>query len=165
MSGEAGANAERDTECATLTLRMASRALTQIYDEAMRPVGIRSTQFSLLRMIQRHGPIAFQALAEKMVLDQTTLPRSLRTIEKDGYIRIAAGEDRRERLASLTEKGGRLLRRAAPLWRNAQGLVRRRFRARRLERLLVELDQLRRMMSDRSLEQGGRRHGGDDRDA
>ncbi len=139
---------DRDTVCATLTLRMASRALTQIYDEAMRPLGIKSTQFSLMRMIHRHGPITFQALAEKMVLDQTTLPRSLRTIEKDGFVRIAAGEDRRERLVSLTDKGAAILAKAVPVWERTQASVREKFKAERLDRLLSDLDRLRRVMGE-----------------
>jgi DNA-binding MarR family transcriptional regulator len=138
----------RDAECATLALRMASRALTQIYDEAMRPVRIKSTQFSLMRKIQRHGPITFQGLAGIMVLDQTTLPRSLRTIEKDGFIRIEAGEDRRERIVSLTDKGADLLEKAVPLWQTAQTLVRRKFHAKRLDKLLSDLDQLRRAVGE-----------------
>jgi DNA-binding MarR family transcriptional regulator len=135
-------------ECTSLKLRMASRALTQVYDEAFRPLGIKSTQFSLMRMIQRHGPITFQGLAQKMVLDQTTLPRSLRTIEKDGYIRIEKGEDRRERLVSITSKGEAALERAVPLWQKTQALVREKFRGERLDQLIVDLDQLRRVIAE-----------------
>jgi DNA-binding MarR family transcriptional regulator len=127
---------------------MVARALTQIYDEAMRPVGIKSTQFSLLRMIQRHGPMSFLALAERMVLDQTTLPRSLRTLEKDGYVSIEAGADRRERLVSVTTKGAAVLERAVPLWNAAQALVREKFKGDRLDSLLNELAQLRRAVAE-----------------
>jgi DNA-binding MarR family transcriptional regulator len=136
------------TECTSLKLRMASRALTQVYDEVFRPLGIKSTQFSLLRMIQRHGPITFQALAEKMALDQTTLPRSLRTIEKDGYVRIEKGEDRRERLVSITSKGTAALERAVPLWQKAQALVRAKFEGERLDQLMKDLDHLRRAVAE-----------------
>ena len=136
-------SAERDVECTCLKLRMASRALSQIYDEALRPVGIKTTQFSLLRMIQRLGPVTFQRLAEKMVLDQTTLPRSLRTLEKDGYIRIEAGEDRRERLASVTAKGAAIIEKALPRWRKAQELVREKFPGEHLDALMSELDRMR----------------------
>ncbi|MDE2141292.1 MAG: MarR family transcriptional regulator [Elusimicrobia bacterium] len=136
------------TECTSLKLRMASRALTQVYDEVFRPLGIKSTQFSLLRMIQHHGPITFQGLAEKMVLDQTTLPRSLRTIEKDGYILIERGEDRRERLVSITSKGTAALERAVPLWQKAQGLVRAKFQGERLDQLMADLDRLRRVIAE-----------------
>ena len=143
MNGPAYDARGRDAPCATLTLRMASRALSQIYDEAMRPARIKSTQFSLLRMIQRHGPLTFQGLAVKMVLDQTTLPRSLRTIEKDGFIRIEAGADRRERFVSLTQRGAAVLEKAEPHWQRAQTMVRRKFRGERLDKLLADLDQLR----------------------
>ena len=127
---------------------MASRAVSQVYDEALRPAGIKATQFSLLRTIQRHGPVGFQRLAETMVLDQTTLPRSLRLLEKEGYIRIETGEDRRERLASVTSKGAAVLERALPYWRKAQGRLRQNFPGDRLENLMRELEQMRKAMAE-----------------
>lgn len=131
------------SDCVCLNLRMSSRALSHVFDDALRPAGLKTTQFSLLRHIERMAPVTFQKLADAMVLDQTTLPRSLRLLEKDGFIAIAAGEDRRERLASLTPAGRRKLAEATPLWRRAQERMRAKFTPERLERLLGELAEIR----------------------
>lgn len=131
--------------CVCLNLRMTSRALTQAYDAALRPAGVKITQLALLRAIDRLGPVSFLALAEELVLDQTTLPRSLRTLERGGLVRIQKGEDRRERLASLTPKGRALVARAAPHWQRAQDAVRARFPAEHWDRLLGELAEIRRL--------------------
>ena len=146
---EANSDVRREVaECFCLNLRMSSRALSQIYDEALRPLGLKTTQFSLLRGIQRLAPVTFQALADRMVLDQTTLPRSLRLLERGGYIRIEHGSDRRERLASLTAKGRETLERALPFWRKAQERVRANFTPKRLENLMIELAAIRRATAE-----------------
>jgi DNA-binding MarR family transcriptional regulator len=148
MNGTKPGAPQRGSDCACLSLRMASRAISQVYDEVLRPVGIKTTQFSLLSTIQKLGPVGFQRLAEKMVLDQTTLPRSLRLLEKEGYIRIEAGEDRRERLASVTTKGAAVVERALPYWRKAQDRLREKFPGDRLDKLMRELEQMRRAMAE-----------------
>ena len=130
-------------DCVCLNLRMSSRALSQVFDEAMRPTGLKTTQFSLLRAIGRMAPVTFQKLAETMVLDQTTLPRSLRLLEKDGLIKIVPGADRRERLASLTSSGKKKLVEAAPYWSKAQERMKNKFTPERLDRLLRELAEIR----------------------
>lgn len=135
-------------DCICLNLRMSARAISQIYDEELRPVGIRVTQFSLLRAIERLGPVTFQRLAEALVLDETTMPRSLRLLQKDGYIRIEAGEDRRERLASLTAAGRAVLELALPHWRRAQERIRAKFEAGRFDKLASELAEMRRAVAE-----------------
>lgn len=132
-------------DCLCLHLRMSSRAISQVYDDALRPTGIRITQFSLLRAIERLGPVTFQRLSDLLVIDKTTLPRSLRLLEKDGFIKIEAGEDRRERLASITSKGRAVIEAAMPLWSKAQERIRSKFDPDRLEHLKAGLAQIRRI--------------------
>ncbi len=106
--------------CVAFQLRKASRAVTQLYDAALQPAGIRSTQFSLLVAIAKKEPITFSALSEVLVIDTTTLSRSLRTLEQMGHIKIVSGVDRRERLARLTSKGRDVLEESLPYWRKVQ---------------------------------------------
>ncbi|MBI3566171.1 MAG: MarR family transcriptional regulator [Elusimicrobia bacterium] len=131
-------------DCVCLLMRMNARAISQIYDDAMRPAGVRITQFSFLRAIAKLGPVTFQRLSDVLALDQTTLPRSLRLLEKDGFIKIEEGEDRRERLASLTSKGRSALEAAMPLWSKAQGRIRSKFDPERLNQMRTELMEMRR---------------------
>lgn len=130
-------------ECLGLNLRMSARALSAIYDEAVRPVGLRGTQFSLLRAVQKYGPVTFQRLAEVLYLDETTLPRSLRLLEKRGYIRIEPGRDKRERLTTLTAKGKAVVEKALPLWRGAQERLKRKLTPERFERFIADLAEMR----------------------
>lgn len=131
--------AEVPGTCASFHLRRADRVITQLYDEALRPVGLKSTQFTLLTAIRLKGPVAINGLAQGMVMDRTTLTRNLRPLEKEGLIRIAPGKDRRVREVSLTETGKSRLKRALPIWRQVQERVAKRLGAERMARLLEDL--------------------------
>ncbi|MHC4459337.1 MAG: MarR family winged helix-turn-helix transcriptional regulator [Planctomycetota bacterium] len=118
--------------CAVFNLRKASRALTQFYETALRPSGLRVTQLTLMVAIHLLGAITISRLAETMVMDRTTLTRNLKLLEKKGLIKIIPGEDRRERVAVLTQAGQEALGKALPLWEETQskivnGLGHRRF--------------------------------------
>ncbi len=118
--------------CAVFNLRKASRALTQFYVTALRPSGLRVSQFTLMVAVNLLGAITISRLAETMVMDRTTLSRNLKLLEKKGFIKIIPGEDRRERVAVLTQLGREALGKALPLWEETQseivtGLGHRRF--------------------------------------
>ncbi len=106
--------------CTCFNLRKAARAVTQLYDERLREVGLRATQFTLLMALRSLGEMTLTGLAERAVMDRTTLTRNLRLLEKRGLTRVRPGEDRRERLVSLTAKGEKALAEAFPLWEEAQ---------------------------------------------
>lgn len=106
--------------CACFNLRRAARAVTQHYDEALRPIGLRATQFSMLTVIRGRGPLSIQELARHLVMDRTTLTRNLRPLRETGYVDVEPGTDRRVREISLTDKGNKVLAQAFPLWREAQ---------------------------------------------
>jgi DNA-binding MarR family transcriptional regulator len=114
---------EMTSECACLNARKAARLLSQLYDAALRPVGLRSTQLPLLATIGLRGSLTVTELAEAVVIDRTTLTRSLLPLEQHGWIRSTAGEDQRMREIRLTPRGREVLRRAIPLWQKAQTLV------------------------------------------
>src|ERR687885_698919 len=91
--------------CACFNTRKASRALTQLYDEMLRPSGLRSTQFTLLMVLRGRGPTSINGLAEATVTDRTTLSRNLAILEERGLVRVQPGEDARVRVVELTEAG------------------------------------------------------------
>lgn len=113
-----------DLPCACASLRRAARAVTQRYDEALRPTGIRLTQFTLLQVLDLAGPLTQGTLGEQLAMDSTTLSRTLRPLEAEGWIRSRPGADRRERHIHLTAAGKRALERATPAWKEAQRLFR-----------------------------------------
>ncbi len=111
---------EQTPECTCFNLRKAARAVTQYYDGALKPSGLRATQFTLLAAIYNAGPITIKRLAERLIMDRTTLTRNLRPLEKQGLIESASGEDRRTRAVTLTDRGREVLAQALPLWEQAQ---------------------------------------------
>src|SRR5260370_11431870 len=83
--------------CMCASFRRASRALTQLYDEALRPVGLRATQFTILQALSLAGEVSQGGLAQILAMDSTTLTRTLRIMGREGWIAERRGEDRRER--------------------------------------------------------------------
>jgi DNA-binding MarR family transcriptional regulator len=94
--------------------------VTQLYDQALAPVGLRATQFSLLLQTEALGPIALQPLAEVMVMDRATLGHNVRPLLGRGLVQLEVGRDRRSRELSITQAGRDLLVEARALWRQAQ---------------------------------------------
>ena len=109
--------------CVCNTLRMVSRVVTQLYDDCLRPSGLRVTQFSILAAIARRGEASLKQLENELAIDQTTLTRSLTLLERDGVLERASHPDARIKAMRLTAKGRRALEVARPLWAQAQGKV------------------------------------------
>jgi DNA-binding MarR family transcriptional regulator len=128
--------------CACYKVRKAARAITKLYEEVLRPSGLRATQFSLLMATRVMGPITVVKLAQVMVTDRTTLTRNLEILETRGLITIKPGEDRREREVNLTAAGMEVLAKAIPLWAEAQERVRKGLGEERLQNLLGDLSEM-----------------------
>jgi DNA-binding MarR family transcriptional regulator len=109
-----------DLQCNCAAMRSATRALTQAYDEVLRPSGLRTTQFSILARSAAVGPTPLSDLAEILAMDRTTLARNLQLLERDGLIAIVVGDDRRSRLVHVTSAGRKIVARAMPLWQSIQ---------------------------------------------
>jgi DNA-binding MarR family transcriptional regulator len=112
--------AEVAADCACKSLRRAARAVTQLYDETLRPSGLRVTQFTLLVAVAVSEPVPITRLADALTLDRTTLARDLRPLTERGLVEVAAGDDRRMRVIRLTRQGRDAIARAYPLWKQAQ---------------------------------------------
>jgi DNA-binding MarR family transcriptional regulator len=112
--------AEVAADCACRRLRRTARVVTQRYDEALRPAGLRITQFTLLVAVALSEPVRITRLADILELDRTTLARDLRPLTERGLVEVAAGDDRRTRVVRLTGQGRAAIARAYPLWRQAQ---------------------------------------------
>jgi DNA-binding MarR family transcriptional regulator len=129
--------------CACEGSRRTARALTQLYDDALAPSGVRATQVPILAALAVVGPAPLTPLAERLGMDRTTLTRNLRGLRDGGLVAIEPGEDRRTRFVALTDAGAGALGRALELWERAQADVAQRFGAERLEHALGELSALR----------------------
>jgi DNA-binding MarR family transcriptional regulator len=110
--------------CLCATLRRTTRALTQLYDDAIRQQGLSLTQLTILQVFSRAGELSQGQLAEILAMDSSTLTRTLKLMSKEGWIAERRGADRRERLLRMSKSGEAKLTRATPAWDKLQSRLR-----------------------------------------
>ncbi len=111
------------TECYCTQFRRSANALTSIYDDALRPVGLKITQLTLLRGLDRLGSATYNEIATELSLDKTTISRNIKLLIDAGWVEVSSDEDARYKLAKLSRAGARVLKEAEPHWRAAQTQV------------------------------------------
>ena len=128
-----------ELRCLCATSRMATRVLTRRYDDALRPYGLRTTQYSVLARLADEGPMTVGRLAGRLATERTTLSRELGPLGRRGLIEVAAGDDRRRRVVSLTPAGSEALDGARPAWTAVQAETRNALGDDTADRLLADL--------------------------
>lgn len=106
--------------CNCINLRRASRAITQFYDELLRPSGLKVTQYSLLSHLRRLGPLSMNEFSQAIRLERTTLVRNLKLLERMGLISILAAKNSQAYQICITDSGLESLNSAFPYWQQAQ---------------------------------------------
>lgn len=106
--------------CASFNFRRATRAITALFDSALKESGIRSTQFAILTAVAKTQPVSIRTISEVLIMDATTLTRSLDLLRKQGLLTISPRSKMRQRFLNLTLEGEKALARAIPLWREIQ---------------------------------------------
>lgn len=110
-----------ESQCSCAVLRKATRRITQLYDAALAPSGLRATQHAILAQIGRSAPASMGALAQSLVMDAGALAHTLKPLERDGYVTVEVDpRDRRNRRISLTAAGRAKLVQMEALWERAQ---------------------------------------------
>ena len=126
--------------CTNSKLRKATRLLAQAYDSALKPLGLKSTQFTLLATLRTMGNPPLTRLAETLVMDRTTLTRNLKPLINKGLIKVCSEDDRRVKQIQLTPAGIRLVGEAIPHWQAVQSRVVGQLGQERWGQLLDDLD-------------------------
>jgi DNA-binding MarR family transcriptional regulator len=129
-------------ECTLFAVRSLSRAVTQLYEAALAPAGLKATQLSILVATAARADWTLSGLAVALNMDRTTLTRNTGPLRRKGLLKIGAGRDQRSRSVELTPRGHTVLHRAYPLWRKAQRRIISRLGRRRWESLIGELSRL-----------------------
>ena len=137
--------------CICGTLRRSSRALTQLYEQSLRPLGLRSSQFTILQVLSRTGESSQGQLGQMLAMDSTSLTRTLGIMRREGWIIERRGDDRRERRLRLTKAGHDQLHRALPVWAKVQTRLRRQLGAKAWNDLFRLTNQMTAMVTN----QGG----------
>lgn len=115
------AHAGTENRCHCTSLRKASRRISQLYDAALAPSGLKTTQRAVLAQIRRSEPATVGLLADALVMDAGGLAHTLKPLIRDGLVAIGVDpQDRRNRLIRLTRVGKAKLRQSDALWDAAQ---------------------------------------------
>jgi DNA-binding MarR family transcriptional regulator len=131
-----------DEICLCHRTRMAARAVTRLYDEILRSVGLRATQLAVLVAATNENVVSITELAKFMGMDRSTLTRNLTPLEREGLIGVGNEGWRRSRTVAITYKGRARLREALPLWEKAQNIARQKLGSRRWSVIMADLDDL-----------------------
>ncbi|HEY0984526.1 MarR family winged helix-turn-helix transcriptional regulator [Schlesneria sp. T3-172] len=108
------------TSCVAGRLRLLNRVVTNTYDDAMRPLGLKLTQFIILAVTARLGVARPSDVCKSLELDASTLSRTVERMVAKGWLEIMPDEDGRSHPFRLTEAGKRLMQQAIPAWEQAQ---------------------------------------------
>lgn len=111
------------TECYCTQFRRSANALTSVYDNALRPLGLKITQLTLLRGLDRLGSATYNEIATELSLDKTTISRNIKLLIDAGWVDVSSDDDARYKLATLSPAGAHVLKEAEPYWRAAQNQV------------------------------------------
>jgi DNA-binding MarR family transcriptional regulator len=109
--------------CHCLAARRRARTITRVFEQRLRPHGLRATQFSVLAVLALKGPTPVGELAHILGLERTSLTRSAAVLERRGWVAALPAEDARRRPLRLTRAGRARLERAFPAWKEAQEMT------------------------------------------
>ena len=129
--------------CPAFNIRAASRIITQLFDEILKPSGLQVTQFTMLIGVYILDTPSINKLAKGLVMDRTTITRSLKHLESDGLIKMVSGDDKRTHFVKLTPKGKSALEKTLPYWEKARTVVSEEFGQKHLDGLLKDLESVR----------------------
>jgi len=122
--------------CFAFRIRKANRILSQVYDHHLAECNIKISQFNILQPLYFWGKTTSKTLYTFLALDQSTMSRNLRPLIRDDFVVITEGEDRREKILSLSKSGVRLYKEAFPKWEGAQNEVKKRLGSEHINQLL-----------------------------
>jgi len=122
---------------------MATRVVVRHYDRALAPAGLKTSAYSILSRLDREGAQTMGSLAGGLAMDRTTLSREVAPLVERGLVEVRAGErDRRQKVLALSRSGRSLLKRARPMWTQAQADLANLFGLERTDGLMSELHDL-----------------------
>src|SRR5258707_14148653 len=106
--------------CIAVRLRLLNRVVTNFYDDALRPLGLKVSQLNILVVTARLGLARPARVCEILQLDTSTLSRNVKPLQSHGWLEVVPEEDARSQPFRLTPRGRRLIEKAGPAWEEAQ---------------------------------------------
>lgn len=137
-------------DCMCYEFRKTARVVINFYDDALKSADLKSNQFLILVAVGFMKSTNFKTLAEFLGIDQSTLARNLVTVEKQGFVAVKPGKNRREKIITLSRRGKQKLASAFPLWQKAQKTLLDKIGADKWHRLSADMTEV----ADAAREQG-----------
>jgi len=125
--------------CVCFNLRKSARAITQVYDNMFRSIGLRVSQLSIINSVNMIGSLTVQELADAIATDRTTIARNIKPLVRDGYIKVQTGEDRRSKEIVSTAKGEAIAKKAMSIWQKYNDKITKKMGKARIEKLCKDL--------------------------
>ncbi len=111
---------EETRGCLNFLVRRSARLIGRHYDTALKPTGLRATQFNVLAILAQTDEMSLTDLAALLGMERSVLARNLKPLEREGLAGVGAGRDKRVRIAKITKLGRERLQKALPYWAKAQ---------------------------------------------
>jgi len=128
--------------CVCFNLRKSARAITQVYDNMFRPIGLRVSQLAIINSVRIIGPLTVLELAEAIATDRTTVTRNIKPLARDGYIKVQTGVDRRSKEIVVTEKGKAIADKAMGIWKKYNDKIIKKMGKARIDKLCKDLSEM-----------------------
>ena len=108
------------SECLAARIRLLNRTVTNIFDEALRSLGVKVSQLNVLMVVAKHGPISPGDLARFLNMEKSTLSRNVDRMRTRGWLKVSEGDAGHKQILELDSAGRKLIEKAVPLWEEAQ---------------------------------------------
>ena len=108
------------SECIAVRIRLLNRTVTHIFDEALRPLGVKVSQLNVLMVVAKHAPISAGEVARRLNMEKSTLSRNVERMRTHGWLKESVGDPGRKQVLGLAAPGRKLIEKSLPFWKQAQ---------------------------------------------
>ena len=108
------------SECLAVRIRLLNRTVSNIYDDALRPLGVKVSQLNVLMVVAKLGPVSPGDVARRLNMEKSTVSRNVDRMRTRGWLKVSDGDSGRKQILELGSAGRKLIEKSVPLWKKAQ---------------------------------------------
>ena len=108
------------SECIAVRIRLLNRTVTNIFDQALRPLGVKVSQLNVLIVVAKRGPTSPAEVARRLNMEKSTLSRNVERMRTRGWLKVSQGDTGRKQILELGAAGRKLIEKSLPFWKKAQ---------------------------------------------
>ncbi len=108
------------SECLAVRIRLLNRTVTNIFDEALRPLSVKVSQLNVLMVVAKLGPVSPGDVARRLNMEKSTVSRNVDRMRTRGWLKVSDGDSGRKQILELGSAGRKLIEKSLPFWKKAQ---------------------------------------------